>query len=61
MFRRAADLRPKRIELDDFGDFAKRDPENAFVKLLWERGSLYEKEVVDKLAVPFIDLSNLSP
>lgn len=52
---------PKRVELDSFGDVSQRDPENAFVKLLWERGSNYEKEVVDKLSVPFVDLSGLAP
>jgi predicted RecB family nuclease len=49
---------PKRVELDAFGDPARRDPENAFVKLLWERDSNYEKEVVDNLDVPFVDLSH---
>ena len=32
---------------------------NAFVKLLWERGTLYEKEVIGALTLPFADLSAL--
>lgn len=50
----------KRVELDAFGDSARRDPKNAFVQLLWERGSLYEKEVIDGLEIPFKDCSGLS-
>jgi len=31
---------PQRVALDAFGDPATRDEENAFVRLLWERGGL---------------------
>lgn len=48
---------PQRVALDAFGDPAKRDEENAFVRLLWERGTLYERETIAKLEQPFLDLS----
>ena len=48
---------PQRIALDAFGDPARRDEENAFVRLLWERGTLYEHETIAKLSQPFLDLS----
>lgn len=44
--------------MDVFADPAERDAPNAFVELLWERGSLYEKEVMDGIEAPFTDLSN---
>ena len=43
--------------MDAFGDLNVRDEPNAFVELLWERGTLYEKEVIDKLEQPYLDLS----
>ena len=49
---------PKRVALDAFGDPTKRDEENAFVRLLWERGTLFERETIDKLQQPFLDLSH---
>lgn len=48
---------PQRVALDAFGDAALRDPANAFVRLLWERGTLYEKEVIAELDQPYLDLS----
>ncbi len=48
---------PHRVTMDVFAGPAERDAPNAFVELLWERGSLYEKEVMDGLDVPFTDLS----
>ncbi len=50
---------PQRVALDAFGDRAKRDEENAFVRLLWERGTLFERETIDKLRQPFLDLSHV--
>lgn len=50
---------PQRVALDAFGDKAARDPANAFVKLLWERGSVFEKETINELKTPFLDLSGL--
>lgn len=49
---------PQRVALDAFGDATKRDPLNPFVKLLWERGTHFEKETIGKLKQPFLDLSN---
>jgi predicted RecB family nuclease len=49
---------PQRVALDAFGDPARRDEENAFVRLLWERGTLFERETIDKLEEPFLDLSH---
>lgn len=37
---------PHRVTMDLYGDPAKRDEPNPFVKMLWERGSLYEREVI---------------
>jgi len=48
---------PHRVSMDLFADPAKRDPVSPFVQLLWERGALYEEEVVAGLAEPFLDLS----
>lgn len=50
---------PRRVALDAFGDPEQRDAPNAFVRLLWERGALYERETVAKLQLPFLDLSNM--
>lgn len=52
---------PHRLSLDLHEDHAKRDPESKFVELLWERGTLFENEVISKLKLPFTDLSDLSP
>lgn len=49
---------PHRPWMDLFGDQTKRDPESAFVKLLWEKGTLYEDEVISKLVPPPLDLSS---
>ena len=38
----------------------KRDAISPFVRLLWERGTAYEKEVVSKLEDPFLDLSGFT-
>jgi predicted RecB family nuclease len=48
---------PQRVALDAFGDNGKRDEINAFVRLLWERGTLFERETIAKLNLPFTDLS----
>ena len=36
-----------RVTRDVFGDPAERDELNPFVQLLWERGTLYEHEVME--------------
>jgi hypothetical protein len=43
--------------MDVFADYGERDKPNAFVQLLWEKGSLYESEVIEGLKTPFTDLS----
>jgi predicted RecB family nuclease len=48
---------PQRVALDTFGDHAQRDKINPFVRLLWERGTLFERETITKLERPFTDLS----
>lgn len=48
---------PHRVTMDLFGDRAERDSPNPFVELLWERGTLFEEEVMEGLAVPYLDLS----
>ena len=48
---------PHRPTMDLFGDPAQRDEVNAFVRLLWERGTAYEHEVIGHLTQPILDLS----
>ena len=48
---------PHRVTMDLFGDPVQRDEINPFVELLWEKGTLYEQEVIEALIVPFLDLS----
>ena len=47
---------PHRVYLDLFGDPKRRDPISAFVQLLWERGSKFERETIEKLEIPFENL-----
>jgi uncharacterized protein len=47
---------PHRVYLDLFGDPERRDPVSAFVQLLWERGSAFERETIEKLQIPFENL-----
>ena len=42
---------PHRVTMDLFADPAQRDEPNPFVKLLWERGSVYEREVIEGLEI----------
>lgn len=44
---------PHRVYLDIFGDPTRRDPISTFVQLLWERGSAFERETIEKLEIPF--------
>jgi predicted RecB family nuclease len=48
---------PKRVELDLFGDQSRRDDISPFVRLLWERGALHERQAVEGLDVSFDDFS----
>jgi hypothetical protein len=50
---------PKRVALDAFGNPASRDETNPFIRLLWERGTLYEREIIANLDMFFVDLSSL--
>jgi predicted RecB family nuclease len=50
---------PHRVLLDAFGNQVDRDAINPFVRLLWERGSLFESETIGKLQVPLLDLSKV--
>ncbi len=47
---------PHRVTMDTFGNPARRDEPNAFVQLLWERGHLFEQEVIEGLDIPFLNL-----
>ena len=49
-----------RVAMDRFAGPAEKDEVSAFVELLWERGSLFEKEVIDRLGIPFVNLRDLS-
>jgi len=51
---------PHRVTMDLFEDFAKRDPINPFVRLLWEKGNAFEQEVIEGLQVPFVNLRPFS-
>jgi predicted RecB family nuclease len=46
-----------RVAMDLFADPAERDKVSPFVQLLWERGALYEEQVVADIGGPFVDLS----
>lgn len=48
---------PHRVSMDSFGDPTQRDAVSPFVQLLWERGHLFEKQVISALEEPFLDLS----
>ncbi len=47
-----------RPHMDQFADPKDRDEPNAFVKLLWENGNAFEKQVISELETPFLDLSD---
>jgi predicted RecB family nuclease len=48
---------PHRVTMDAFADPAGRDPVSPFVQMLWERGSLFEKETIAGLEQSFTDLT----
>ena len=48
-----------RLYLDTFGDISQCDEPNAFIQLLWEKGTLFEQAVIQKLDIPVLDLSHL--
>ena len=47
---------PHRVTMDLFGNYAERDKVSPFIELLWERGHAYEKEVIEKLEMSFLNL-----
>lgn len=51
---------PHRVALDLFGDPKLRDAVSPFVQLLWDRGNIFEKEVIAGLEQPFLDLSGFA-
>ena len=51
---------PHRDSMDRHASPADRDEPNVFVELLWERGSMFERETIAALKEPFTDLSALS-
>lgn len=50
---------PHRVTADTFYDPRERLEESAFIQLLWESGTAFEKTTISNLAVPFSDLSML--
>jgi hypothetical protein len=50
---------PQRVALDAFGNAADRDEINPFVRLFWERGTLFERETIAKPQLPFVDFSKV--
>ena len=51
---------PHRVTMDLFGNQADRHPFNAFVQLLWDRGTAHEDDVVETLVPSPLDLSGFS-
>lgn len=51
---------PTRVALDLFEDRSKRDPINPFVQMLWDRGHLYENEVVSALNIEHVSFRGLA-
>lgn len=47
---------PQRVAMDLFENPSRRDPENPFVELLWEKGNAFEQETIERLKIPFTDL-----
>jgi predicted RecB family nuclease len=50
---------PHRVFMDAFADPTLRDPVSPFVQLLWDKGTIFEKETIAGLGVLFVDLSGL--
>lgn len=51
---------PHRVAMDLRGDPLRRDEVSPFVRLLWERGSAHETDVINELKLPFLDLSQFA-
>lgn len=50
---------PHRVSLDHHEVEERRDEVSAFVRLLWERGTAFERQVIERLDEPFVDLSHV--
>jgi predicted RecB family nuclease len=50
---------PHRVVLDATGDASLRDAVSPFVKMLWERGTTHEKDVMQACGQAYLDLSAL--
>ncbi|RYF94549.1 MAG: TM0106 family RecB-like putative nuclease [Caulobacteraceae bacterium] len=50
---------PKRVELDLFGKDTDRDEVSPFVAMLWQRGTLYEHDVMKGGGLEALDLSQM--
>lgn len=50
---------PRRVDLDLHGDIAARGEVSDFVRMLWERGSTFETEVVERLPSDAVRLAGL--
>src|ERR1051325_8088878 len=48
---------PHRVSMDLFENPAERDEVSPFLRLLWEHGSIHEKQVIAGLRGSFTDLS----
>jgi predicted RecB family nuclease len=48
---------PHRVTMDLFGAPAKQDPVSPFLQLLWQRGTSFEREVINSVTEPYLDLS----
>ena len=51
---------PHRVHMDRFGDAVDRDEVSPFIELLWDKGNAYEKQVIESLDIPFVDLSAIA-
>ena len=51
---------PHRVRLDASANPSERDEISPFVRLLWERGTLFERETMDRLDIEYLDLSAYS-
>ena len=50
---------PHRVNQDLFGNPTDKDEVSVFVQLLWDRGNAFERQVIERLEIPFMDLSDL--
>ena len=49
---------PDRVTMDLLADPTQGDEPNPFVQLLWEKGSIYEKEVIGCVSFPVGETSH---